>query len=344
MRPQIDFASLTRDIRYALSDPATLVQKLGLAEGAKLKPTRAVIRCPAHEDRNPSCSVTQGKDRTVRAKCFSCGFTADAIGLVAKVRGLDTRGPDFILVLAEAAKLAGLHDTSQALLAGRELPKRDIKKPTPKPDKPFPPANEVKRVWHQSPKAEDDTECSAYLVSRRIDPGNAPAKAIPKTATLPRWASYWGDADQPTPWLNSGHRLIIPTFDANGIWRSLRAIRVTENDTPKRLPPCGFRAQGLVMANRQGVLMLRKQSAPDRVVIVEGEPDWLVWASRTPPNTECPYAVLGVVSGSWSPELATKFPNGCNVILRTHGDKTGDRYAADFADALKDRCRVWRAA
>jgi hypothetical protein len=346
MREKIDFAALTRDLRYALSDPCELVKKLNLATGAKLKPNRASIRCPNHDDHKPSCSVTTGKDGTVRVKCFSCQFSADAIGLVARVNGLQTKGPDFILVLAECAKLAGMFDTQQALLKGRELPKRTVTPPKPKPDKPYPPANEIKWLWGNATPAADDAECSAYLVKRRIEPQLAPARAIPKSIKTPKWAQFWGDLDKPKTWIETGHRLIVPTFDAVGVWRSVRAICVapTEVDMPKRLPPTSFKAQGLVLANKQAVLMLRGQLNPEKVVIVEGEPDWLTWSSRRPPDKESPYAVIGVISGAWSQQISDRFPDGCNVILRTHGDQAGDRYATQVAETIKGRCKLWRAA
>ena len=36
-------------------------------------------KCPAHTDRHPSLSITEGEDGGIRLKCFSAGCTTEAI-------------------------------------------------------------------------------------------------------------------------------------------------------------------------------------------------------------------------------------------------------------------------
>src|SRR5690606_2268434 len=104
------------------------------------------------------------------------------------------------------------------------------------------------------------------------------ARVIPSTAkSLPDWARYRGRT-----WTETGHRLIVRAWDHDGRLRSVRAWRVTDGDSPKRLPPAGKRAAGLVLANRTAVLMLRRLACPLTLVIVEGEPDWISWSIQTP--------------------------------------------------------------
>jgi len=78
-----------------------------------------------------------------------------------------------------------------------------------------------------------------------------------------------------------------------------------------------------------------------QVVVTEGEPDYLTWSTR---DQGRPVAVLGLAgAGAWSDELATGIPEGTRVIIRTHCDEAGDRYAADINRTLADRCTVLRA-
>lgn len=51
-------------------------------------------------------------------------------------------------------------------------------------------------------------------------------------------------------------------------------------------------------------------------------------------------AVLGVLSGSWSQEVAARIPSGCRVIIRTHNDSAGQKYCREIAESLCDRCHV----
>src|SRR5690606_11919946 len=102
-------------------------------------------------------------------------------------------------------------------------------------------------------------------------------------------------------WRATGHRLIIRAFDAAGELRSVRAWRVREGDSPKRLPPAGCRSAGLVLADRAGWRLMRGECAPFVLFVVEGEPDWLAASLAAPGG----FGVWGVGSGSWTDEHAT---------------------------------------
>ena len=60
--------------------------------------------CPAHDESNPSCSVTIGPDGTLRWRCFGCSAGGNALHLVAVVHGLDIKR-DFPRVLRAAAEI-----------------------------------------------------------------------------------------------------------------------------------------------------------------------------------------------------------------------------------------------
>jgi hypothetical protein len=79
--------------------------------------------------------------------------------------------------------------------------------------------------------------------------------------------------------------------------------------------------------------------AERQVVICEGEPDFLTWATHEPiPRT---VAVLGIGgAGQWSDEIADRIPDDSTVVLRTHRDDAGDAYALEIAASLRGRCNV----
>ena len=101
---------VVREIRNRLDNPASLVQSLGLTKGARRQAGGGLlIVCPApnHSDRSPSCSVRVGRDGTVQVRCHGCGWSGDALSLVAVVHRLDVRRR-FRAVLERAAEIAGV--------------------------------------------------------------------------------------------------------------------------------------------------------------------------------------------------------------------------------------------
>lgn len=326
------------DVRRALADPVSLCERLHLTDGAKRAGSELLIRCPVHAERNPSCSVRRGADGTVSVRCYACDWRGDALTLVAHMRGLDLQR-DFTEVLAEAAELGGLLSLAADLRAGKPRPEYDPPPPPkPMPERPYPPADEVEQLWAGAGTCQDDRAVSAVLVARRIDPVAVDARKLGRslkpTQPLPRWARYEG-----SPWIVTGHRLLLRVFDAAGELRSLRAWRIIKSSTPKRLPPAGHRASALVLANRAAVAMLRRKYRPREVFVVEGEPDFLTTATRRDERDP----VIGIGSGSWTDDFAAKVPSGADVWLWTHSDRAGDKYAEHIAATLERRAVVWRA-
>lgn len=100
-----DVTTLRRSSK--LSDPRELARALGLEQGMQRQSRGVLVRCPNHDEKNASCSVIVGADGTVQCRCHACGWSADALGLVAKVNGLDT-DRDFPRVKEIAAQIAGV--------------------------------------------------------------------------------------------------------------------------------------------------------------------------------------------------------------------------------------------
>lgn len=94
-----------------LSDPIGLARALGIDRGIQVISTgRVLVRCPnpSHHDSTASCSILyRQEDATVSVNCFGCGFSGDALHLIAMVRGLDMQR-DATAVFDEARRLAGL--------------------------------------------------------------------------------------------------------------------------------------------------------------------------------------------------------------------------------------------
>lgn len=340
-----------RVIRQALSDPRALCRALELDKGSKRQSAGLSILCPVHAERTPSCSVTRGDGGTVRVRCFGCDFTGDALTLIAVARGLDLRR-GFREVLAEGARLAGLHHVLAGVDDAGSSTNRGVTTtiitgagvgceavPRRVPERTYPPAAELAALWRDSGPVADDPGGSGAMVARRIDPLEVDAHGLLRCFSsaiardrLPRWASY-----QRQTWRDTGHRLLCKVYDHEGVWRSVRAWRIGDGSAPKRLPPAGHRAAGLVLANHFGVRLLRGEAAPSRIVIVEGEPDHVV---RSIVSADLP--VIGVLSGSWHQGFAARIPWGAEVVVRTHNDSAGDRYASQIMATIRDRARVWR--
>lgn len=324
------------EVKAALSNPRALCQKLGLLQGAKAQAGDGVsVCCPVHGEKHPSCSVTRGPDGTVRVKCFACDFSTDALGLIAHIEGLSLRS-DFREVLARGAELAGHLSLRDEILRGQAIPERQrVAAPEPAPVAEFPPRSEVEALWAAGIPTSADPDVWEYLRSRGFAPERLDerqlAVALPLNLKTPPWASYARQS-----WVETGHRLLVPMWDENGVMVTVRAWRVVEGDSPKRLPPKGHRATGCVMANRIARGMLRSKVSPVGLEIVEGEPDFL---------TAClayDRAVIGINNGSWNDSIAKRVPIGTEVIINTHHDEAGERYAEQVAQTLT-RHKLWRS-
>lgn len=328
--------NLARELRHQLSDPLALVTALGLI-GDKRRFVRqhgyVLVCCPAHEEHSPSLSVRIGNDGTIACHCFGCDWSGDALDLIGEVHDV---GDDFPQVLKLASELAGQTHTTP--------PQRANRMPRPS-TRGYPRLTELVALVSSCIPVTEDAEVCSLLRSRGIEPDRVAmfdlARALPKNASLPHFARYTGKT-----WTETGHRLLLPVFNHKGEFKSARAWRVIEGDTPKRLPPSGHLASGLVLACTAGRTLLKGERedlpSPLRIIFVEGEPDFLIWASQfSDADADAPI-VFGVGSGWWTDAFAARVPDGAQVVIRTHADEAGDRYAAHIATSLKGRCDVMR--
>lgn len=327
------------DLRALLANPTRVLHGLGLLKGAQRQTGGYVVLCPCHDERTPSCSV-QRRGGAILFHCFACGACGDVFALIAAAKGIDARA-DFPRVLRVASELAGDYpqdaETSTSWSGSGVSASRDKRD--------YPDADEVANVLRGCIPVDQDRQVSGWLISRGLDPvavaRRGLALALPLGVPAPRWATVGG-----TPWASAGYRCIVPMVASGGQVRSVRACRVAKGAGPKRVAPAGHRASGLVMADLLAREWLASgvwpESAPTpaRIVVAEGEPDYLTWATHAPQPPG--HAVLGIVSGSWSAELAAAVPDDAEVVIWTDRDPAGERYARLIAASLAGRCAVLR--
>ncbi|MFH2053329.1 MAG: hypothetical protein ABIK96_12770 [bacterium] len=214
-----------------------------------------------------------------------------------------------------------------------------------------PPHQEVAALWAASQPVNDAPETTAWFANRF---GHAAAcslqqadlwdivRVIPAGLRLPRWARSQGG-----PWTHSGHRIVFRLWDHKGQAVSLRARAIDGATAPKSLAPAGYSVKSLALADPLAQQLLSGVCPtwwqPRQVLVAEGEPDWLLWALRQRESDEQGPAVLGIESGAWSPQIAARIPTGSSVVIRTHHDEPGRRYAQQIAASLQGRCRIFRS-
>ena len=309
-------------------------------------------------------------------RCFRCGAGGDGLDLVAtRLSGgrLRDLAPENLQDVRDWYAEHGWFTSDESPESARPSTSRTATVGTAAPLPPLdtkiarPPAGEVAELWHASLAVADDGEVSAWLAYRGLNPVKVSdldlARALPPAGALPAWARCAG-----WPW-SAGWRCIFPIFDATGALASLRARwcrLLARGDAPagqldrppEELPPVKSAAaaagpgsaSGLVLADGLLRQLLRTGERPRwwpvgtplRIVVVEGEPDFLTWATRHGDAAETAPAVLGLWSGAWTSALAARIPAGCRILLRTDLDACGHDYATRVARDLADRCELRR--
>ena len=284
-------------------------------------------------------------------RCHRCQARGDAITLAAIHFGEGAKPSieGWRKVRAKCAALGLCKAEDDKREARSERPRVRIVKPEPAPARP--PVAEVAALWAAGVPVTADVAVLAWLgIERDLDAAMIEerdlARALPSDVQLPAWA-HCGERS----WTESEHRLLLPLYGPSGALESLRARRVIEGaDARKGLAPRGAAVVGLVLADATARVMLETGAAPQwwptaqpfRIVIAEGEPDFLTWAAHWSDGAECPPAVIGVVSGSWTADIAARVPDHTRVIIRTHDDKDGEKYAEKILETLRGRCVVRR--
>ena len=313
---------------------------------AKRNGDRYRVSCPVPDhgrgrgDRNPSLSVGRGFDGRLLLWCHA-GCHIQEICSALGITERDLFPPDS---WREPLRTGGLRTGGHY----HRQPGPVARRPEHEKPRSRPPRAEVERIWDSSRPVTSDSTVRDYLSRRRLDPvgidwyGNI-ARAIPKDIAVPPWASCKG-----LSWSEGDWRLLVPLFGPRGDMKSVHARSVLDPPRqPKGVSPRGFMVGGLVMADCPGQSLLLdgnwwSEEEPCRVLIVEGATDHLKASTSVREDDPLAPAVLGILSGSWSQEIADRIPVGSMVTLATHDDRAGDRYADAICETLVNRCRVYR--
>lgn len=314
------------------------------ALGAPYRGPRHREACPMHGGKGENLTLDSHDGRLTWICASHCG-SGDVLAMIQSLRGCA-----FPEALLEAADIAGIElagdepDPERRAQRDREraayLESARAVSPEAGESPGYPPADQVAELWEGAGRVTDDAEVVAYLASRAIDPPSVASRDLLRVVRpgqpLPRWARYRGSQAASRTWLESGHRMLMRTWDHMGQMRGVRAWRVGgEDDAPKRLPPAGYSCAGLVWANEVALLALREPH-PCRILVCEGEPDAVTWMVRSP------LPVIGITSGSWTQALADRIAIGSQVIIRTHLDEAGHKYAKRIVETLSGKAEVLR--
>lgn len=326
---------------------------LAIARDLGLPVRRSGIQCPScratrrsKTDRRP-LSATFGAGGGWRCHRSDCGASGDISDLVAYRLTGERLGNDARQLAEVSGWLADRGyvqidtDSDTARAALRALPP-----PPPDPSKRWPDQREVLAVWNAARPVTADPAILAWMMQRygshadrlvRLVDHLSAARALSPGAA-PSWARFGGRS-----WYEGGYRLIFPLCDAGGQIRSVRARRIRQQPTPKAIPAAGHGCAGLVLGCDRARALLSGAPLPGkwpagrapRVVVVEGETDWLTWLSRRRTLTDP--ALIGVYSGAWLPAHSAALPPASIVIVRTDDNDAGHRYAEAIARASNSR-------
>jgi hypothetical protein len=336
-----------------------------IAEELGFEVRRHTFACPACRAAKRGSSDSRGPVGTRRDgrgwHCHRCKATGDAIDLVAfDLCGSpfrDLRPDERAEVRAWFASRGWCEPAPERRGARAPVVPRRPPPFAPPPEPPqYPPVEQVQAFLAACYALDCDHEAVSWIKSRGLDPDTVvdrypvrvlpPRFLLPKGTVLPPWARRGPDE----PWIDTGHRLILPLYDQAGEVRSVRARAITGNAKIKALAPLNYAVRGLALACPFARTILSTAEVPawwweDRpldFVFCEGEPDFLTRVSLYSDADEEAPAVIGVVAGSWSAELGARIPPRSRVALLTHADQAGDDYARRIESTLHESVIVLR--
>lgn len=345
---------------------ARVAEAFGLMSDAKRKAWGPCPYCGAErrgsEDRRRPVGLVHGGRGWI---CYACGAKGDTVGLAAAlVTGETKPGRNEWREVRAACADRGLCDPEPGPgVVVRERP-RPVAPPSSPPIRP--PRAEVLATWNACQPVTNDTSARAWFASRKRVLDVATLADLDLVRVLP--VKF-----RALPWMTCNshrwtdvYRLVVPMYDHAGELVTLHARAVVPDVRPKGASPSGFEVSGTVMADGLALALLRGEklatgetiadlvaascgSIPTAdgdtragVLIVEGVPDFVAAVCSWSEAIENAPAVLGVIAGSWSPEIAARVPDGARVVIATDPDKTGERYACMIAETLEDRCELAR--
>lgn len=324
---QPDVAQLRREPRAC--DPLHIATELGFTP-IKRQPRGVLVCCPWHVESNPSCSIRVAKDATISAHCFSCGTSADVIGLIQQVRGTS-----FKEALEELRRLSGQSrpaSTAHTLRPTLQPPAKVID-----PDR----YNAIASWLLERCPLRGNTDVAAYLRDRFIY-AQAEAHglgALPPAAWQAELAraltAEFGAGDAVAAGLidrggrirDPEHVLVIPWRSRSGSVRALQRRVIVGSPPQKYMFPPGLGAQDPFGAEHfdEATGFHKLGGVQSVVVFCEGALDALAYrALIVRGDVDQDRVVLAVPSAStWDPSWA-EYARGRRVCLPFDNDGPGD--------------------
>lgn len=222
--------------------------------------------------------------------------------------------------------------TGGAIARPRPVKLHDVSPPAPE----YPPLADVAALWGCCMPVVRSVAVATWLRSeRRIDPELVAmwdlARALPLKPP-PAWFRWW-----------PSNELIVPLYDAAGQLRSAIARSVWPAARVKSLAWTGYSRAGLVMADPHAREILRTAALPaecaPRVIVCEGEPDFLVAATSAATDGDRLPAVFGVVQGAWTDDVASRLPSGIALVIAQHADDAGKRFFGRIWNSVAKRAQ-----
>lgn len=351
------------DLRARLASPAHVAELLRLdcdqAERARRRSrrsTRVMVLCPAHGERTASCSLTVGRDGTLRVHCFGgCGLDGDVFALLSAVTGIAA----FPQLLDEARALCGVSRFVPVRARPAPPPPPAASEPEPLSDEAF--AALLEPLLRGATIARQP-DVAAYL-SRRLLAAEAEADgwaALPPAPSQGRWLAKLReqhgddvvgrsglvpldeDTDEPLfhRFIQPGARLIIPWRHLDGTLATIQRRRLDAGGEgrPRYVAARGRPPRTLYGAER--LAQTRGEARP--LCIVEGAVDVLARRVLTRLAGLPPEDVVGLPgTGAWRADLLPRamfrLPAGMGgagprlVHVATDANEAGDRCAEVIA-------------
>lgn len=253
--------------------------------------------CPAHDDRKPSLSVSNGADGRVLLKCHACC----SIDEICRRMGIEKR------------QLFPSPNGSQGTSPRASLPSFTAEK--------------ARTVWAQALQRarddnslQDDEAVYAYVRNRGLEESweSGPFGILAETSSQPTEIAHWP---------RRGYRLVAPLHDLRGAVVNLQSRRITDGK-PKTLLPKGSAARGVLFATRSGRDLLRNGSpGGGRVILGEGLTDFLAL------SIVAPVPVLSVPGASFFAAAIGGWVAGSALYLAADNDAAGEAAIQPTAQA-----------
>lgn len=301
-------------------------------------------RHQSRHDRRLACGV---RPDGTGWRCFECEVSGDQLHLVALAltgRKFNELGADDKQRVRTWVEEWTNEGTARELAT--ERPRLDLTIGDAAPQ--YPPPGDVLALLQRCRVVTADKRISTWLsdergLDARAVAGRGLAAALSWGTECPAWARTGNAETEGKPWSQTGYRLLVPMLDASGRLRNVLARFVgtpKSERAPKSRAAKGYQRRALVLADDPGRQLLAgaldTRGRALRVVVAEGEMDLLTFASAPEPEGTC-RAVIGIVNGSWSDDVAARIPDGATVVVATHHDSDGEKYRKAIVRSLEPR-------